>query len=87
MVQIKRYLILSLNYIKPTIDARSIWIPGLTTAFDVTVDSQTAYYYENETFDISDGAAGRKLDLAETGAKRKSFDLDNSYGIGQRVLA
>ena len=51
----------------------------LTCAFDVTVDAQTAYYYENETFDISDGAAGRKLDLAETGTKRKSFDLDNSY--------
>ena len=74
--------ILSLNYILPTVDAKSVFIPGLTTAFDVTVAGQTAYYYESETFDISKGPAGRKLNLAETGAKRKSFDLDQSYGIG-----
>lgn len=74
--------ILSLNYIQPTVNAKSIWIPGLTCAFDVTVNGQTAYYYTSETFEISDGAAGRKLDLSETGAKRHSFDLDNSYGIG-----
>lgn len=75
--------ILSLNYIKPTIDAKSVWIPGLTCAFDVTVNAETAYYYESETFDISEGEAGRKLDLSETGAKRKSFDLSRSYGIGK----
>lgn len=74
--------ILSLNYILPTVDAKSVFIPGLTTAFDVTVNGQTAYYYESETFDLSDGEAGRKLDLATTGAKRHSFDLDKSYGIG-----
>lgn len=74
--------ILSLNYIQPTVDAKSIWIPGLTCAFDVTVNGQTAYYYESETFDISDGDAGRKLDLSLTGGKRRSFDLEKSYGIG-----
>ena len=74
--------ILSLNYIQPTIEAKSIWIPGLTTAFDVEVKGQTAYYYTSETFDISEGEAGRKLGLEVTGGKRHSFDLDRSYGIG-----
>ena len=74
--------ILSLNYIKPTIEAKSILIPGLTCAFDVEVRGQTAYYFESDSFVISDGDAGRKLDLQLTGAKRKSFDLDKSYGIG-----
>jgi hypothetical protein len=74
--------ILSLNYIKPTIEAKSVLIPGVTCAFDVEVKGQTAYYYESDSFIISDGDAGRKLDLELTGAKRKSFDLDKSYGIG-----
>lgn len=74
--------ILSLNYIQPTVEAKSIWIPGLTTAFDVEVKGQTAYYFTSETFDISDGEAGRKLDLNLTGGKRHSFDLETSYGIG-----
>jgi hypothetical protein len=74
--------ILSLNYIKPTIEAKSILIPGLTCAFDVEVKGQTAYYFESDSFVISDGDAGRKLDLEATGAKRHSFELDKSYGIG-----
>lgn len=74
--------ILSLNYIQPTVEAKSIFIAGLTTAFDVSVNGQTAYYYTSETFDISDGEAGRKIDLSLTGGKRHSFDLEKSYGIG-----
>lgn len=74
--------ILSLNYIQPTVEAKSLWIPGVTCAFDVTVNGQTAYYYSSETFDISEGEAGRKLDLSVTGAKRHSFDMDRSYAIG-----
>lgn len=74
--------VLSLNYIAPTIETKSIWIPGKTCAFDVEVSGETAYYYTSETLDISKGAAGRKLDLNATGAKRKSFDLVTSYGIG-----
>ena len=34
--------ILSLHYIQPTIEAKSIWIPGLTTAWDTTVNGETA---------------------------------------------
>ena len=74
--------VLSLHYIQPTIEAKSIWIPGLTTAWDVSVDSETAYYYTSDTLEVSDGFAGRKLNLAESGAKRHSFDMHDSYGIG-----
>ena len=74
---------LSLHYITPTIQAKSLWIPGKTCAFDVTVDAMTAYYYENESFAITEQAAGEKLDLSVTGAKRKSFDMVRSYAIGK----
>lgn len=56
----------------------------VTCAFDVTVDGQTAYYYENESFQIIEQDAGAKLDfLSVTGAKRKSFDMNRSYGLGK----
>lgn len=74
--------ILKVNYVDPVFEAKSILIPGLTTPMDVVVNGESAYYFDIDGLEVSDGDAGRTLSLADSGATRVSVDLKKSLAFG-----
>ena len=74
--------IVSTKYVLPTIEANTIFIPGITTPMDMHIEGESAYYYVSTDDEVTDGTAGRKLTLGETGFKRMDVALNKSLGLG-----
>ena len=74
--------VLKVNYVDPVFEAKSILIPGLTTPMDVVVNGESAYYFDIDGLTPSDGAAGRQLSLADSGAVKQTIELKKSLAFG-----
>ena len=74
--------ILKATYVEPIWVAKSVLIPGLTTPTDMEVHGETAYFYDIDALEVTDGDAGRQLTLADSAATRISVDLKKSLAFG-----
>lgn len=74
--------IVKVNYVDPIWEAKSVLIPGLTTPDDIEVHGETAYFYDIDALEVTDGDAGRQLTLVDSAATRISVNLNRSLAFG-----
>ena len=74
--------VLKANYVDPVYAAKSVLIPGLTTPADFKINGQTAYYYDRTGLQVTNGPAGRVLELEETGYRRIDVPLTQALKFG-----